>query len=315
MLTIHINHDRLHIGDRFSVSFRRTLRIPDDGTTYPLPPGLGAFPIHRVNDFHDQVPKAWHKHGGFFIPLYQREALWLGFDGAPWKPNAVKIAVGHVNVVSGEPLSGNLCEVAQDYMVCPPQLWLDGIKVGKDVIRQFVAMPLGEGYTVEAQLTEKDTYGGIQIMVFEPISGQFPDNPPPASKQELQKKVHRPVISSLEMGMGAGGTMRQKIYPDPYGVHAWDLENYGSVFVHLVNSAQYQNITGKAPPATPISVKTYTEKGLPWFDLYDENQGDILGGKSLTTIQSVQEKDAEKGRGQQGQEDSVDVSDSTIHRI
>ncbi len=109
--------------------------------------------------------------------------------------------------------------------------------------------------------------------------------------------------------------MRQKIYPDPYGVHAWDLGNNGSVFVHLVNSAQYRNITGKDPPATPINVKRYAEKGLPWFDLYDEDKGDIIGGKPLTTIQSIREKETEKGGGQQVQEESVDISDSSIHRM
>jgi hypothetical protein len=247
--------------------------------------------------------------------MYQREALWLGFDSAPWKPNAVKIAVGHVNVLSGEELSMKLCDVAQDYMVCPPQLWLDGIKVGKEVIRQFVAMPLGQGYTVETQLTGKDVYGGIQILVFEPLPGRFPDDPPPESNQEPVKKVHRPVMSGAEMGLGAGGTMRQKIYPDSYGANAWDFENYGSVFVHLVNSAQYRNMTGQDPPATPINAKSYAEKGLPWFDLYDEEKGDITGGEPLTTVKSIQEKEAEKGSGREGEDESVNISDSSIHRM
>lgn len=28
-----------------SIDFQRTLRIPDDNREYPLPPGLGRFPI------------------------------------------------------------------------------------------------------------------------------------------------------------------------------------------------------------------------------------------------------------------------------
>jgi hypothetical protein len=315
MLNVHIKGDRVHLGDRFSVSFHRTLRIPDDGKTYPLPPGLGAFPIHRVQDFLDHLPHLWREHGGIFIPMYQREALWLGFDSAPWKPNAVKIFVGGINVLSGEPFTLELSDNIQDYMVCPPQLWLDGIKAGKEVIRQFVAMPLGEGSSVEMQLTGKEMYGGMQLMIFDPLPGKFPDHPPPVSNQESAQKVHRPNFSAVEMGVSAGGTMRQKVYPDPHGIHVWDLQNYGSVFVHLVNSAQYFNITGKKPPGTPIDVKTYAEKGLPWFDLYDEDKGDIIGGNSLTRIKSIQEKEAEKEGGRQGQENSVDVSDSSIHRM
>src|SRR5215475_12642012 len=103
MLSVRIEKDRLCIGERFSVTFQRTLRIPDDGRDYPLPPGLGAFPIHRVEDYHDRVPAAWRDQGGVFLPIYQREALWLGFDGAPWKPNAVKVGVGRINTVSGGP--------------------------------------------------------------------------------------------------------------------------------------------------------------------------------------------------------------------
>ena len=37
----------------------------------------------------------------------------------------------------------------QNYCVLPKQPWLDGINYGDGYIRQFVAMPLGKGYTVE----------------------------------------------------------------------------------------------------------------------------------------------------------------------
>lgn len=35
-------------------------------------------------------------------------------------------------------------------MVSPEQPWLDGIADGDGTVRQFVAMPLGSGYSVEA---------------------------------------------------------------------------------------------------------------------------------------------------------------------
>jgi len=38
--------------------------------------------------------------------------------------------------------------------------------VAKDVIRQFVAMPLGSGYSVEEQITGKPEHGGLQIIVY-----------------------------------------------------------------------------------------------------------------------------------------------------
>jgi hypothetical protein len=159
MLNVEVSRDRLRISERFSVSFQRTLRIPDDGRTYPLPPGLGTFPIDPVADFVDRVPGEWRERGGVFIPMYQREALWLAFDAASWKPNAVKIAIGGINTISGEPDDERLHADPQDYVVYPEQPWLDGIHTGHGSIRQFVAMPLGLWYTVEASLTGTEQYG------------------------------------------------------------------------------------------------------------------------------------------------------------
>ncbi len=58
MLDIEVGEDTIRIGPHFSVNFQRTLRIPDDGNTYPLPPGLSSFPICRVEDYADRVPAA-----------------------------------------------------------------------------------------------------------------------------------------------------------------------------------------------------------------------------------------------------------------
>ena len=64
-------------------------------------------------------------------------------------------------------------------MVVPDQMWLDGINSGKKgIIKQFVAMPLGMGYTVEGQVTGEEIHGGLQLCVFEPKSGRFPDAEP-----------------------------------------------------------------------------------------------------------------------------------------
>ena len=64
-----------------SIDFQRTLRIPDDNREYPLPPGLGRFPVAHVDDFANKLPDTWRTHGGVFIPMYQSEALWINFSG------------------------------------------------------------------------------------------------------------------------------------------------------------------------------------------------------------------------------------------
>ena len=47
-----------------SVVFNRTLRIPDDNCEYPLPPGLGHFPLVPVAACGDKAPEAWRRRGG-----------------------------------------------------------------------------------------------------------------------------------------------------------------------------------------------------------------------------------------------------------
>jgi hypothetical protein len=303
MLSVRIADDRLHVGDRFSVSFQRTLRIPDDEREYPLPPGLGRFPISGVDGSEDV----------FVIPMYQREALWLGFDAADWKPNAVQIGIGRINAVSGEAWAEGLHADPQDYMVCPPQLWLDGINAGTACIRQFVAMPLGSGTTVEAQLTGKEEFGGIQIRVYEPRSGRFPDQPP-VTQSGFEAAFAPSLGSTTTMGIAAGGRIRQKIYPDPHGISAWDADNRGQLSVCIVNSEQYEALTGFPPAPSPISAATYTEWGLPWFDLYDEDLGDIAAPDRLRKVKSVDEMEREQG-GRISETRSVDVPEWQIRKL
>jgi len=344
-LAVKLEYDIVQIGD-LRVTFHRTLRIPDDGRRYPLPPSLGSFPVCRVEDYADRVPATWLEHGGVFLPMYQREAMWLSFDSdRSWRPQALKVAVGMVNAVSGEPWSQRIDD-EQDYLVCPPQPWLDGIKSEDGIIRQFVAMPLGMGYTVEGQLTGEERFGGIQLIAFDPKDGVFTEpreqvhlrdrmvdaadafdtdmadtdssgSHPATLRQSMRAmssgRSHRRLDrAGTEMGLGAGGRMEQQIYPDPYGAQTWDTHRFGRVYVHIVNSQLYEDITGRRPPASPISAQTYTEHGYPWFDLYDEHLGDVQGSDILAGVKSVSEIDSEKSFKPQQDETTVAIPDVNV---
>ena len=149
-----------------SIDFQRTLRIPDDGSDYSLPPGLGSFPLRHVDDYADRLPAAWQRRGGVLLPMHQAEAMWLSFDCDSDYPFAIKVATGKICAVTGDAWAERLNRDPQDYLVVPDQPWLDGYCVEKGVIRQFVAMPLGAGYTVEEQLTGAAEHGGLQIIAF-----------------------------------------------------------------------------------------------------------------------------------------------------
>lgn len=300
--------DEVRIGPRFSVAFQRTLRIPDDADNYPLPPGLGRLEVHEVDEVSDRAPSQWRDRPGVFITLYRREALWLAFSGAWWKPNAVQVGVGGVNAISGEPWDIPLATDPQNYLVCPDQPWLDGINVGPGLVRQFVATPLGAGDSVEAQLTGRETRGGIQLRVFEPKPGRFPDEEPPRDPTEVVRPMASP-RRGADMGLGAGGLMRQRIYPDTYGIEAWDASSATELEVHILNADQYTKVTGRPPPPSPVSAATYTEYGLPWFDLYDEARGDVAAPADLQEVKSVGPRPGEPP------DEPVEIDEDQVRRL
>ncbi|WSY72853.1 hypothetical protein OH805_01350 [Streptomyces sp. NBC_00879] len=164
---VRIEGNTLLLGGGVQIRFIRTLRLPESGT-HPLPPGLGEFPLRRVEDFPGTVPRPWLARGGVMLPVYLREALWLSFAGSR-EPAALQIGVGKVCAVSGERWTGRLAREPQNYVVLPRQPWLDGINSGRGTVRQFVAVPLGLGATVEGQVTGEETTGGVQLQAF-PLS-------------------------------------------------------------------------------------------------------------------------------------------------
>lgn len=345
-LPISLQADSVRIGS-LTITFHRTLRLPDDGNSYPLPPSLGRFPIHRVADHADRVPASWRAHGGVFLPMHQREAMWLSFAGSPADPVALKVAAGMRNALTGDAWDERIeAGRRQDYIVAPGQPWLDGFNSGKGIIRQFIAMPLGMGYTAEGQLTGEEKFGGIQLLGFGARPGRIP--PPqqwvnragglgpmgglagagaPAmygsvgSSPRMMRsaQVHSLSASAplgslgAEMGLGAGGRMRQSIHPDPHGADVWDPARSGRVFVHIVDAGLYQQITGTPAPPSPISAATYTQHGLPWFEEYGGG-GDIAPAPELSSLKSVAEMDAAHGFALQD-DASVVVPGGQVHPV
>lgn len=287
------------------VNFQRTLRIPDNGKHYPLPPGLGSFSLKHLEDFADRIPAAWSERGGVMIPLYQAEAMWLSFGGrrCGTYPFALKIAAGKINAVSGKPWKPDLDASERDYVVVPGQPWLDGFCVAKDVVRQFVAMPLGSGYSVEEQITGKPEHGGLQVIAYPMKKERYEElvrerEEERASTVFMRAAAREPVraraAAPQAMGLAAGGRMRQQIYVDPHGIDAWNQSASSRCFVTLLDATQWQEITGEAPAQRPPTAADYTSAGLPWFDYYAEAET-LAGAKELALVKSVAELAAEKG--------------------
>ena len=302
--SIEVTEDRLlyrflgiHMIANLKIDLQRTLRIPDDNREHYLPPGLGRFPLSRVDDYSDNLPDKWNQHGGVFLPMYQAEAMWINFRGD--YPMAVKIAAGKVNAVTGKAWTEELSEEPQDYLVVPDQPWLDGFCVEKGLIRQFVAMPLGEGYTVEEQLTGEAEHGGLQIAVYPMKRAVYAEK---YGFPEPQRRAEAPLMVPCaapppEMGLAPGGLMRQEIYEDKHSIDAWDTSLCSRCFVHIVNSVQHLHLTGCKPPGLPPTAQDYTNAGLPWFEFADNELAAIEGAKALAGLDSVASVKLKKGEG------------------
>jgi hypothetical protein len=168
--------------DDLEISVRRTVRVPDTENMSKLPPDLGAFPLFQTKYFAEAMGPEMASKGGLFFPMYpkfvfasplfvqlltqpsaERKAMWI--DISAEKRYAIKIFVSGVNAISGKPEVATSAIIAslkekvlrgetiQDYIVAPDQYLLDSVAIVPGEVRQFVAMPMRSGHSVEAQMT------------------------------------------------------------------------------------------------------------------------------------------------------------------
>ncbi len=295
--TLSFSFPEVHEDARLKIELIRTFRVPDDDRTNRLPPGFEPFPMEHVEDYRRKLPPEWLKHKGLLLPMYQAEALWIDFESPESYPFAVRIGAGKICAVTGEKWKQELvksCVVdgqgersRQNYLAVPEQPWLDGFNSGDGVVRQFVAMPLGSGATVEEQLTGAAEFGGIQIEVY-PLKAE-------KWEEDCGLDLVRPLycgcpLDAGGMGLAAGGRIHQEIFEDDYEPADYDFEHSSRVFIHILNSLQWNAVTGLPMPRKPVSAADYAKLGLPWFDYYADAK-DIAPSDKLANVKSVGELD------------------------
>lgn len=203
------------MSNSLAIEFVRTVRTVDNKSSSNLPPNLGRLPLYKVLITRGSSRRLWGTSQVTSCPCIvssvphalepyrfraednvEREAMWIKFTAA--MPFAIKIYVGGVNAISGIPAVENQTtlvrrmermstgESIQDYVVTPKQLWLDGIVAEDGQVRQFVAMPFGTGYSVEAQIAGEDLVGGIQLEVT-------------PSKATTKLQVTRPLLTNMSV--------------------------------------------------------------------------------------------------------------------
>ena len=297
--TLVFEFPEIHRHAVLHVQFQRTLRVPDDGRRHRLPPGLGRFPVRAVDDLDPaRLPAGWKAHGGVAMPMWQAEACWLNFSSPNGYPFLLKVAAGKINAVNGKSWDNAPDFADQDYVEVPGQPWLDGFCVSKGVVRQFVAMPLGEGYTAEEQITGKAEHGGVQLLAH-PLKAavweaRLEERRRLSERMQADWEMAMPAVCAAAppaampagMGLAPGGSIVQEIATAQEKPADWEIAARSRCFVHLADSLAWRAITGEAPPTVPPTAADYRRAGLPWFEWYGDRPAkegsSILAG--LTSV-------------------------------
>lgn len=310
------------------LTLHRTVRVAEGNKTSNLPPSLGHIETFKVSDYKN-CPVSWDRDA-VFVALRDTEALWMSFSTRD--PLALLVGAGGMNALNGEKLGTKLKE--DNYLVTPPQPWLDGWKSDEDHVYQFTATPYekGNGLSVAEQLMgEKSKTGAIGIAVFElrdkykhvrinesvnyiyyPDSGAYTmDYGYPSyssnsfnasglvkcsamSVNSLSGKNYSgkgssngPLRSVAEMGIGRGGKIHQKVYPDPYGLKQWKSAPETLQAIYIVNAESFEYITGRRFPK-PVDHSSY--QGM-WYDVNDNNSKDIAGTPIFDKLKTTTKSD------------------------
>lgn len=72
------------------------------------------------------------------------------------------------------------------------------------------------------------------------------------------------------MAIAAGGKIEQCSVEDRHARSVW-RDHATIVFnVQILNALAFQQVTGRAPPESPISATVYSQHNLPFFKMYEE---------------------------------------------
>ncbi len=180
--------------------------------------------------------------------------------------------------------------------------------MAEGIVRQFVAMPLGQDYTVEEQFTGDAEHGGLQVIAYPMKAERYEDLlSDHVAGAPLDDGVAYSPVEIASMGLAPGGRMQQDIYDDPYGLDAWDQRHASRCFVTIANSVQWMALTGEGPPTEAPTAHVYASAGLPWYDYFGGDLTAISATDKLRGIASVAGIGAAKGAKPLPDNESVDV--------
>lgn len=259
--TLQFGFPSLGEDEGLEVRFHRMLRVEDGDTINPLPSPIGCFPLHLVDDHAARLPDAISKRGGIMFPVQPFEAMQISITVMGDLPFAVKIGAGKINVISGNAWSDDGTPAQSDIVFVRNQVLLDGFYVDRGLVRQFVAAPLGQGLTVEEQLTGEYEFAGLQLAAY-PLRAEIVK----LLKEERERAIAaaraayvdgvremRALPSQEERaGIMPGGYLAQDFQQSRFKPTSWDVDGRVRCFVQPILSSEWQRLTEMVPPLIDI---------------------------------------------------------------
>lgn len=105
------------------------------------------------------------------------------------------------------------------------------------------------------------------------------------------------ISKDVAMGVAPGGFIKQCVLEDTNLATIWERDHTICFNVQILNSAMFQQVTGTAPPSTPISAKAYADQGLPFYKIYGETstvKGDFDGIKSVKQLDNIKNENGKR---------------------
>jgi len=240
VLDIDVTRDEIHFGASLTVRFLRSRPAAESRKGDELAVDTESYPIYRLDELPCQAPAL---SDGVLIPLHPHEVLQISFSGRWWKPNAVIVAVGDHNIISGKPWDGGLSADPQNYLVCPEQERLDGLDLRECLDRR--ALAADQSCPAETQPDGAGWHQRLRLVVYEPRPGLFPDRRRrvPRPEENMRGSSHLDKHRST-----LAGKEPFQIRPDPHGIATWDQDDCRSIDVYIIERAKFEILTGIRPP-------------------------------------------------------------------
>jgi hypothetical protein len=102
---------------------------------------------------------------------------------------------------------------------------------------------------------------------------------PPTGPEAIIDREDNKRTPTWEMGIAAGGKLRQEIFPDPIrpAFARWDVNAARFLNVQILNSVAFNMVTGVPTPQTPVTPQVYTGYGFQFMKEYEERTHDLNG--------------------------------------